>query len=92
MYCHNKRIPDAMISKQQNGGFGLMIWSSVSWCGFGPFVLAEKTMNSQKYVELLKQNVESYISQVELYIHFSTRKHMRPHQSVLNGLHQEADV
>ncbi len=41
----------------QNGGFGVMFWGCFSGLGLGPIVAIEETLNSEAYIELLKEHL-----------------------------------
>ena len=42
---------------KSNGGGGVMFWGAVSWYAYGPLVVVEGTIDSSKYLELLKDVV-----------------------------------
>ena len=41
----------------QNGGFGVMFWGCFSGLGLGPIVAIEESLNSEAYIELLKDHL-----------------------------------
>lgn len=46
------------------GGISVMFWSCISKYGVGPLVPIEGTVNSDKYIDLLKEHLLPYLDEV----------------------------
>jgi transposase len=55
-WCHKDREtpPEFYNGQMQNGGFGVMFWGCFSRLGVGPLVVVEGSMNSQTYIEIIR--------------------------------------
>jgi len=42
---------------KSNGGGGVMFWGAISWYAYGPLVVVDGTIDSKKYLKLLKEVV-----------------------------------
>ncbi len=67
-YWVHRTDPSPKIPKNyqiQNGGFGVMFWGCFSSFGFGPLVVVEGTMDSEKYISTIQDYLLDEIHHVK---------------------------
>ena len=55
-----------IMSTVKFGGESLMLWGCFSWNGVGSLVQIERTMNADKYVEIINENLEEAVVKLGL--------------------------
>lgn len=56
---------DCVVPTVKHGGGGVMVWSCFTWESLGPLVRAEGTINSQKYIDIMKANLIPFMQGLE---------------------------
>jgi transposase len=56
---------DCVVPTVKHGGGGVMVWGCFTWESLGPLVRAEGTINSQKYIDIMKANLIPFMQGLE---------------------------
>src|SRR5688572_29993593 len=56
---------DCVVPTVKYGGGGVMVWGCFTWESLGPLVRAEGTINSQKYIDILNNNLIPFMEGLE---------------------------
>ncbi|GBM09694.1 Transposable element Tc1 transposase [Araneus ventricosus] len=55
-------LPSCTAGHTQAGGGGIMLWGTFSWAALGPVVVVEQTMKAANYLNVIADQLHSYMA------------------------------